>query len=361
MPISKKSWMLSLAILAWVTLLVPRTASADRLTDDQRDGYRVWLHSLETTVRARLERGDPETGPLYPFGLVAEGTVAVADTMSLLNVARALEELEARPRILQEPSHKTALHAITRARNYRNIAEYDTALAWYEEALRRDQDGAFGRELLPETMAVAAAAGDSSTVSRILTEVFAADDPAVQATELRLGHRFFIARGDTAEVDRLIGHLDAHAADLPADLSYWHAFALSWRGSWARSLAVQLDLVSVDGQSLGLSEGQRTWVLVAIADHLVLTGHNAEAAPLYRALAASNLPGAGEWARCQVAVLDFLDGRYLEAGTALADLCGQRQSFPWRAYACGMSQLSDEMQRLRNEGIEHGAASHYQR
>ncbi|MEZ4388771.1 MAG: hypothetical protein R3D98_14605 [Candidatus Krumholzibacteriia bacterium] len=361
MPILTRFPSLAPVVLAMTLVASAAPAAGLSMDPDQRDGYRVWLHNLEAGVAARQERGVAEVVARFPFGLLADERAGLADTLSLRVVARELGELESRPRLLQEPAERTALHAVTRARNYRNIAEYDSALAWYGEALRRDRDAAFAEELVPETMATAAAAGDSAVFAGRLADVLDAGRPYDHLVELRLAHRFFLAEDDTLGLDRLIAALADSAGPLPDDLGYWQALALSRRGRWQESLDRLLDLVGLEGRSLGLAEAQRTWVLVAIPDLLVITGHNDEAAPLYRALAESELPGAREWARCQVAVLDFLDGDYLAAGTTLGELCSQREAFPWRAYACGMSQLSDEMQRLRNEGREHGAASHFER
>lgn len=360
MPKLTQKLLVLTAILAWMVLSVPATSHATpRLSLEQRDGYRVWLHSLETTARTRADRSTDERRSLFPFGALAFGSLA--DSTSLVAVARELDNLESRPRLLQEPSSKTPLFAITRARNHRHVAEFDTALAWYDEAARRDSTGAFARELGPETILVAAAAGDSSRVANGLARVLSSRNLANHRLELSVAHRFFIARHDTASADRLVQALAPHGDVLTGQLGFWHALTLSWRGQWDRSLDLLLDLTGTDGLSLGLSEQQRAWVLVAIPDLLVVTGHRAEAGPLYRALGASNLSGAAEWASCQAAVLDFLDGRFLDAGTAFEELCGQKDSFPWRAYACQMSELSDQMERLRKEGHENGAASHYQR
>jgi len=356
MPTNYRKLLICTAVLAWIVVSVPvESSAASRLTLEQRDGYRVWLHSLETTVQAR----DLESTDLFPFGALDFG--AFADSLSLLAVARELGDLESRPRLLQEPSMKTPLHAITRARNHRHIAELDTALAWYDEAARRDTAGAFARELGPEMMMAAVAAGDSVRVSNGLRRALADRDLDSRRAEIALAYRFIIARGDTSSADALASSLAPHGDVLHGSLGFWQAFSLSWRGHRESSLDLLLALTAADGHSLGLSEAQRAWVLVAIPDILVVTGHTAEAASLYGALGASNLDGAAEWARCQAAVIDFLAGRFLEAGTAFEQLCGQKDSFAWRAYACGMSELSDEMERLRNEGMDNGAASHYQR
>lgn len=357
MPKIKQRWLLT----ATIAILVTQATAAERLEQRHREGFLVWLHSLEATVQARAERQDEEVAPVYPFGLLGDLAVVLADSSSLLTVAQVLDDLESRPRLLQESSEKTVLHAVTRARNYRHIAEYDTALAWYDEARRRDDRGEFQDGLLTESLATAVAATDSVRVRKYLDDVLVASDLTAHTVDLELAYRFLIAHADTGAIDALNADLAGRLNALPPELVFWHAFALSWRGQWAASLDRLLELVQHEGHSLGLGEAQRTWVLVAVADQLVITGRRDEAAPLYLTLAESGLAGAASWARCQAAVIDFLDGRFLDAGTAFEELCSQRQDFPWRAYACGMSQLSDEMERLRSEGTRHGVASHFER
>jgi hypothetical protein len=356
---------LTILVLTWLFLIHPpgTRAEAVRLSPEQREGYRVWLHNLETTAASRVDRRDDEFVPRFPFGIVEGYRTARRDTMSLLAVARELNELQALPRILQEPARKTALHAITRARSHAHIAEFDTALAWYEIAVRRDSADAFVRELGPEAMAAAVATGDSLAATRRLLAVVGARDLTTRSTELTLAYRHFVAIRDTANVDLLLAEVARHVdfASAPGELIYWHAFALNWRERWGESLGHLARLLGRGGQSHGLTEAQRTWVVVAVADQLLITGRPDEAAPMYRALAETELKGARDWARCQTAAIDFLSGRYLEAGTVFEQLCDQRESFPWRAYACGMAQLSDEMERLRSKGQDHGAVAHFVR
>ncbi|MBD3221070.1 hypothetical protein GF314_07475 [bacterium] len=356
---------LTILVLAWLFVVGPVAGDAQtmRLSPEEREGYRVWLHNLETTVASRADRQGDETVARFPFGVIEGHEAARRDTTSLLAVARELNELEALPRILQEPARKTALHAITRARNHAHIAEFDTALVWYEIAARRDSAGAFTRELGPEAMAVAVATGDSVATTRRLLAMLGARDLTSRGTELTLAYRHLVASRDTANVDLLIAEVEQHVdfASAPGELIYWHAFALNWRERWDESLDHLAGLLARGGQSHGLTEAQRTWVLVAVADQLMITGHLGEAAPMYRALAGTDLAGARDWARCQAAAIDFLSGRYLEAGTVFEQLCDQREPLPWRAYACGMAQLSDEMERLRSKGRDHGAVAHFER
>jgi tetratricopeptide (TPR) repeat protein len=343
------------AILAAVVLLAGLgTADAGPLTDAQRDGYLIWLQSLETTTGAQA----PATP--FPLGLLP-GAVAMADSGALRDVALSLDEIESRPVMLQEPAGRSPLHALTRARNHMSLAEYDSALVWYAKAADRDAAGDHGDALALETMVAAVAADDSVTVVRQTLSVLGVRDLAAHGSELELAYRFFIARGDSANLGLLVQEAAAHADAVTGRLAFWQAFALSSLGRWDESLDWLRGLIVAGGLSHGLDEGQRRWVLVAVPDLLYLGGQTDQAAALYGALAQADLGDASRWATCQVGALDFLAGRYLDAGTAFERLCDGPADATWRAYACSMADLSDEMERLRNEGESHGAAAYFQR
>ncbi len=350
------------ALSATVLLAAVAGAPGQDLAAAEEEGYLVWLRSLEATVAARQEAGQPESRPLYPFGLLAglaDGPAGVDSTLAA--VAAALDELESRPRLLQEPRPLVPLHALNRARNYRAVAEFDSALAWYEEAARRDRTGDHAAEVAAERLATAVAAGDSITVTRLVLDLAGSRALATRPRQLELAYRFFLARADSANLELLVRESEAQDAVPHGRPAYWHAVALDRLGHWDRSLDLLLGLVTAGGVSHGLTEDQRAWVLTTIPDHLVILDREAAAEPLYRELAASDLPAAAVWGRCQVAALDFLAGRFLEAGTAFEDLCRADANELWRDYACGMATLSDEMERLRTEGEPHGAAALYQR
>jgi len=354
----RRGW---LGFVAGVALL-SGAAPAATLTAAQQDGYFVWLHSLEATIAARAASGQPEQRLVFPHGLLpaVEAAEPPADG-GLLTVARALAEIESRPRLLQEPSRRTTLHALGRARSYVHLAEYDSALVWYAEAAARDTSGEYARELGLEAMVTAVAANDSLAVTHRALGLLGGADLAARTGELELAYRFFVGRADSVNLDLVVRKAAAHPELLQGRIAYWQAFALSWLGRHAESLAALAGLVAEGGLSYGLDESQRAWVLVAIPDLLWLGGAPAEAEPLYRALAASTVPEASDWGACQAAALDFLDGRYLAAGTVFERLCGQNGNLPWRDYACQMAALSDELARSHREGESHGTAACYQR
>jgi hypothetical protein len=98
-------------------------------------------------------------------------------------------------------------------------------------------------------------------------------------------------------------------------------------------------------------------VLVAVPDMLFLAGDHEGAGALYRALAASKIPGVVTWARLQVASLDLLDGRQAAASTAFATLCADEATGPWRAFACEMAKHSENLTRFGVEAKADGTAN----
>jgi hypothetical protein len=338
---------------------VAAPATAANLTDAEINGYLIWLHALEETIAARLATGRPEPRGLFPYH---HESLAGTWQETLLDVAHALEELEARPRLLQEPPGRPPLPALNRARNLAHLAAHDSALVWYLAAARRDSTGEALGDIGEEIMAAAVAAGEAAVVRQRLQRILGAGGPhdETQVREVELACRFQIARGDTAGLTDLVAQLARQPAWRQSSLGYWEAFSLSWLGRWSESLAVLRGLLTGDGRAFGLDESERAWVLMAVPDQLLLLGDHQIAHGLYRALGASTVPEASAWAACQAAALDLLAGDFLRAGAAFERLCRRSDNSHWRRYACDMARLSDELERLRSEGRPHGIAGLYQ-
>jgi hypothetical protein len=334
-------------------------AAAATLSDAEVNGYLIWLHALEETIAARLATARLEPRRLFPYH---HEPLAETWRTTLLEVAHALEEIEARPRLLQEPPGRPPLSALNRARNHAYVAEHDSALVWYLAAARRDSTGEALGDIGVEIMAAAVAAGQADVVGQRLQRILATGGPhdASQAQQVELACRFQIARGDTAGITALVAHLASQPAWRQSSLGFWEAYSLSWLGRWSESLAVLRGLLTGDGRAFGLDESERAWVLMAVPDQLLLLGDHRTAHGLYRALGASTVPEAAAWAACQAAALDLLAGDFLKAGAAFERLCRRSDNSHWRRYACDMARLSDELERLRSEGKPHGIAGHYQ-
>lgn len=335
---------------------IPQQLFSQGLTSAEQDGFLIWLHALESTIASREAAGLSEDRLLYPGGIKS---APESREPSLLDVARSLEELESQPRLLQEPTPRSALHALNRARNYLSLAEYDSALVWYETTVQRDAQAEFALDMGREMLSTAIALRSVPTVRRHIQDLLHQSSAEKRESELELAFRFMLATCDTSQLNDMLAQLAARKFEQSGQIRYWRAFSLNWLGRWAESLALLKELVASDGYSYGLDEAQRAWVLTAIADQTFLTGTRDAATPLYRALAASSLGELAIWAACQVAAFDLMEGRFLEAGTALERLCRMKENATWRQHACRLAALSDELQRLRDEGRPHGADVYY--
>jgi tetratricopeptide (TPR) repeat protein len=352
----KRAWYLVLPLTAGV-LIGHGPAAARDLTSAELDGYRIWLHALESTMAARETADADRPGRVYPRHIDGSQLPAVE---SLVDVAHALEDLESKPRLLQEPANPSALHALNRARNYSHLAEYDSAMAWYENAAVRDTEGDFRAELDFEIMVTAVALRSARKVQDLSRALLAQSDLEDRQQELELAFRFMLATSDTTHLSELVDNLAMRQQTLSGRTRFWQAFSLNWLGRWDESFAILRQLLLHDGYSHGLEEAQRAWVLTAIADQIYLLGDRQAARPLYRALASSAIGEASVWAACQLAAFDLLDGRFLKAGTALEGLCRMKENVIWKQHACRLAALSDELERLRDKGRSHGADVYYQ-
>ncbi len=352
----RNRWLiLALLILA----ALPQIGRGAGLTAVESDGYLEWLHAVTQTLAARAAADQDEGRLLYPFGqeFVPE---AAGDPLQLIAIGRALASFEKQPRLLRDATGMTALHALNLARNYRHLAEFDSALVWYDNAAARDSDGDFTSEIATESLATAAAVEDSVAVIQHLLNVLGTRRFQGRESELIVAYRFLLGRRDEANLRLLTRTMAADTTAHSGRLVFWQAYALSALGAWEASLTTARTLLPQGGLSYGLTESQRTWFLVAVPDLLFLTGDATAAEPLYKALAASTLPGASRWARLQLANYDLLAGRHQRAGAVYGELCDDPLADPWRSFACEMASLADDINRIREEGATHGTASLYQ-
>ena len=349
------------AVLAALALLAAVGSGARAGLDLQAaDGYLLWLHSLERTVAGREAAGQPERNLLYPFDTPAWQTGTGSPAFRHLAISKAVTELEQVWQDREAGQGPPALVALANARNYLHLSEYDSALVWYAAAAAKDSADQFADAIARESLAAAAAAGDSAATVRALTNTLGLSSLDERDGEVILAYRWLLTMRDTRSVDHLIAKIDD---DGPLDgrVRYWHAYALAWRGRHAECLANLQTLVGDGGLSHGLSETERTWVLTAIPDQMYLDGDDNGARWLYRLLQGSSLPGLQLWGTYQVAGLDLASARYTEAVAGYESVCEATRLATWQDQACALREVARELERIRGEGEQYGTAAFFDR
>jgi hypothetical protein len=335
-------------------------ASPAGLTTAESDGYLQWLHSLEQAVVARGETSLDEANLLYPFDQQA-WDLDDPRPYRHLSISKAVTELEAHWNKRGNGNLNSTLMALANARNYVNLSEYDSALVWYGLAADLDTTGSFRHEIAREGLACAASANDSLAMATLLAKTFAQSDLADRQDELVLAYRWMLTSADSAGVVDLCASLSGQPEALTPRLRFWQAYALSWLGQREAALVELRRLVLSGGLSLGLSERQRSWVLVGLADNYYLLGETTVARELYRTLATSRVPALRMWGKYQVAGLDFVDHLYLRSGNGFQEVCDGKRYGSWHEQACAMVTIARELERIKAEGEPYGVANFYQR
>ena len=346
--------------MGWKSVVRLRSESTRRASTRraEADGYLQWLHSLEQTVAGRQAADQPEGNLLYPFDVPGWMPDRVRPYRHLA-ISKAVTDLEVEFNSKDRRRSLSALVALSNARNYVNLSEYDSAMVWFDLAAQRDSAGNFRREIGRERLAAAMAAADSAEVAQLLTNTLGTPELVGREAELVLAYRWLLAENDGAGVDLLIKKVDSQQAVLSDRLRFWHAYALNWRAERKASLDNLRKLIRSGGLSRDLSEGQRAWVLLAIPDLIFLQGNTAAAADLYRSLIDSRIDELRIWSRYQVANIDFLAGRYLRASQGFKDVCDATRLGSWQDQACDMADVAGELERIRAEGEAYGAAVFY--
>lgn len=329
------------------------------LTQTESDGYLQWLHSLEKTAAAREASGVAEANLLYPFDLPGWTTQETTPYRHLA-ISKALRMLEAEYPANARENISSAFLALSAARNYMNLSEYDSALVWFKISEGLDTEGHFRLEIGRERMGAALAAGDSLSLVELTTNVLGVSDLTGREVELTLVYRWLMSQWDVPTMDLLIKKVEGQEEGLLTDrLLFWHAFALTWRQEYARSLDHLRRLVKTGGLSRDLAESQRAWVLGAIPDLFFLLDRPKEAAPMYQALAACTIPSLNSWGTYQSANMAFLNSEYLVASQGFENVCKGKRSGSFQDHACAMATLSIELQRIQSEGKPYGSAAFY--
>jgi len=328
------------------------------LTGVEADGYLQWLHSLEKSIEGRQALDQDEGNLLYPFDLPG-WTEAETRPYRHLAISKAVTELETQWRSPARSHELTALAALSNARNYVNLSEYDSALVWYEIAGGLDTVGTFRRELGRESLAAAAAAGDSLNVAKLLTNTMGLAELTGREGELIVAYRWLLTQRDSDGLDLLIQKTAAWKTVLTDRLCFWHAYALAWRQRQPEARTHLRQLIRSGGLSRDLTESQRAWVLAAMPDLLFLAGDHAGARELYEILSRCSIASLAGWGQYQVANLDFLAARYLSAANGFTAVCRGKRMGSWQDHACSMVDIAEELERIRSEGEPYGAAAFY--
>lgn len=346
-----------LLVTVWALGLAAGPASAG-LSDRESDGYLQWLHSLEKAVEGREAQDLAEGNLLFPFDRPGWQSLEVQPYRHL-SISKAVGELEREWLLRGEDRTESPLVALSNARNYLNLSEFDSALVWYDKAAELDKDSNFRREIGWEKMAAATALSDSLAVLECITNTIGSSTVTGQENEYILALRWLLVTRDRETLTLVLQKIQQEKANLPDRLRYWVAYALAWTDQREPSLAHLKVLIRSGGLSRDLSEGQRAWVLLAIPDFLFLDGQQEAARELYEVLAVSTLPKVSSWGHYQVANLDLLDGRYLRASEGFKRVCEAKRQGSWQDHACEMTNLAAEIERLKSEGEPYGAGAFY--
>ena len=334
--------------------------SPNGLTAAESDGYLQWLHSLETAVNARENAELPEAGLMYPFDAPA-WDLDDPRPYRHLSISKAVTELEAQWNNRGNGNLNSTLIALANARNYVNLSEYDSALVWYGMAAQLDSSGSFRHEIAREGLACAASANDSLAIAQLMTNTLGASDLVGREDELILAYRWLLTERDTDSLAHLVQKIEAHPEVLHSRLRFWHTYALSWLGRQDEALVQMRALISTGGLSHDLTENQRAWVLVAIADTYFLMGETPTAQDLYRTLSGSRVLELKLWGKYQLAGLAFIDNNYLRAGNGFEEVCDGTRFGTWQDHACAMVEIARELERIKAEGEPYGVANYYER
>ena len=345
-------------LLAVLLLLAAPSAGAGDFGAAAQQDYRMWLHSLERTVKAQAGRETPEPPALYPFG-TRPPAGEESQVWRHLSIGRALGRLEGDREALERVRGGTAFQAVSLARSYWNLSEYDSSLVWYERAARRDTTAAYHEDIGRESLAAAIALGDSLLITQMLLNTIGTSRLEGREEELALAYRYLLAERNTHELELLVSKLARNEDRMGPRLRYWHAFALTSLGRWDRALDQLQRLLAGGGLSHGLGRLQRCWVLTTVPDLLFLLGRGAEARPLYAQLTESELPELQGWAAYQLGNLDFLAMKYDRARLAYVRLCGSEETGAWRERACAMAELAELLAAIKTEGEAYGRAASY--
>ncbi len=311
-------------------------------------GYAQWLQALDAEPKARL----------YPTGRT-EAEIGAGGPERRLTAARALLDYdESVGRAWDDREFGDAVRGINHARSSAEILDYQSALDWYGMAVS-DMGGATAvdDDLSREIFATAIQSGDSLLIIEQLLNTVGAPRLERRAGAVVLAYRHYLGRHDRNNLNLLIEKVGAQIDRLPAEVRFWHAFALVRRDRPSEAAPLLLSLASDARLSERLEPAHVAWFVRTLPDLLLVTDRRRDAYRLYTLLAARDDVEAGRWARYVIAYDLMLAGRYEEAAPLLEESCNATDPASWQLRACALAEAAVTLADIRKEGAPYGIDS----
>jgi len=333
--------------------LVSDTMAASRLK--RSDFYRY--RSLAAGYVSAIQDSAPQLQ--YPDGMIlTENNLVDLRRGRLMSAARSLLNVEdILIREWNRNSQFTTDQSLTTARSYRDVGEFGEALKWYRRALHRGQvDDPGSAELRREMFSTAVLSADSLQVTEEFLNLMGLADLRKVESTLELAFRWMIVEDHGRNLDHLMAKVVGQIDGLGPRIRFWYSYVLAMRSDRGACLDHLLRLMAEPGVSGQLEPQQLGWVLRTIPDILYLEQGRDDALRLYHTL--EELPGeTGAWARYQLANGYFLAGDYTAARQLYGEFCNDQTQTSWRARACDMAAMVDQLASIQQEGVPYGTDS----
>ncbi len=333
-------WLAYLAVFQGGTV-----RAAGGLSRTEVIGYTQWLQTMAA----------PEEAPsLYPLGMTEEEIIA--DTFDRrLTAARALIDYrETTSRAWNVTDFSSEHQSLNLARGSRTVLDFEGALQWYRTAVRAlepvSPDGVLTREIL----ATAIMSGDSLQVLEQLLNVVGGSDLNDRSEAVVLAYRHYLIERDETNLGLLMEKVEKQLTRLPAEIVYWHAFALVQRQRRAEAVPLLEQLARDARLAESLGHDQVVWFVQALPDNLLLLDRQRDALRLYQLLGALAETAPGRWARYQLANAYLVDGQYDQAELLFAEACDVSDPSPWQVRSCSLAETTAALAKIRKEGERHG-------
>ncbi|MBU1072956.1 hypothetical protein KKG45_06895, partial [bacterium] len=276
----------------------------------------------------------------------------VADSFDRrLTAARALIDYdETTIRAWNAVDFTSEFQSLNHARGSREILDFAGAMQWYRTALRAREPVAADGMLAREIFATAVMSGDSLLVLEQLLNVVGGTDLKDRAEAVVLAYRHYLHERDAINLGLLMEKVASQLGQMPAEIVYWHAFALIHLGRRAEAGPLLEQLARNGRLAATLNREQVAWFVQALPDNLLLLDRVRDALRLYRLLGALPETAAGSWARYQLATAYLLDGNYAQAMPLFAEACEATEPVFWQIRSCALAETAAALDEIRKEG-----------